>query len=60
MPYKIEKKMLRVNASDLAEFQRWQEAVNDRLTLAPLSQSEFFGLIVDNFGNVIRKWVGLE
>ena len=63
MPYKHDKKMLRVDAEDLEQFQRWQTAVNDKLeeTGSPLmSQALFFGLILEYFHDDIDKWVGVS
>jgi hypothetical protein len=59
MPYKSEKKVLRVEEEDLIEFQMWQDAVNTKLT-TPVSQAKFFAMIVEAFGPQIRKWVGIR
>lgn len=62
MPYKQDKKMLRVDEPDLRQFQDWQEAVNAMLESQghpPLSQADFFGLLIGQFRDDIDKWVGV-
>ena len=63
MPYKQDKKMLRVDEEDLNRFQRWQTVVNDNLATkgcAPMSQAFFFKLILDQYHKDIDKWVGVK
>ena len=63
MPYKHDKKMLRVDERDLRIFQSWQTAVNTMLEARgqdPLSQATFFGLLIMQFKADIDKWVGVK
>jgi len=51
-----------VDEPDLRQFQDWQEAVNAMLESQghpPLSQADFFGLLIGQFRDDIDKWVGV-
>ena len=63
MPYKTDQKMLRVDEPDLRIFQSWQNAVNTMLEARgqdPLSQADFFGLLIHQFRIDIDRWVGVS
>ncbi len=59
MPYRPEKKVLRIHEQDHKEFADWQRAI-EHIKGEPISQADMFATIVTGFGKSIRDWLGIR